>query len=148
MNDYTRTSIRQNNIEKSCIDHIATNVPAKCSEAIIVKEHLGSSDHMGITITKYTKELKIKPSTIKKRSYKLFDKERFVQEIKYTDFSKVLTSENIEEAAEEFSTTFRNVLDNHAPVKIFQTRRNYCPWLTEETKEPVSYTHLTLPTKA
>ena len=26
------------------------------------------------------------------------------------------------------------MLDNHAPMKVFQTRRNYNPWLSDDTK--------------
>ena len=29
------------------------------------------------------------------------------------------------------------VLDNQAPIKIFQSRKNYNPWLSDETKAQI-----------
>ena len=43
-------------------------------------------------------------------------------------------SDDIDDAAEVFDKKFRNILDKHAPIKIFQMRRNYNPYLSEETK--------------
>ena len=54
VHDYTRTELRAGGIEKSCIDHISTNCPTKCSPACVIKDELCSSDHFGITIKKYT----------------------------------------------------------------------------------------------
>ena len=34
-----------------------------------------------------------------------------------------------------FSRKFRFVLNNHAPWIIFQVRKSFKPWLTDETKE-------------
>ena len=42
------------------------------------------------------------------------------------------TDEN--EAAKKFCSIFRSILDNHAPIKVFQTRKNYAPWVSTETK--------------
>ena len=33
-----------------------------------------------------------------------------------------------------FECMFRKILDKHAPVKVFQMRKNYTPYLREETK--------------
>ena len=38
-------------------------------------------------------------------------------------------------AAEIFSVIYSNVFDNHAAIKVFQNRKNYAPWLSDETKE-------------
>ena len=46
-----------------------------------------------------------------------------INEIINTDFSEVLNQDDIETAAEIFSKTFVSVVDNHAPVKIFQSRK-------------------------
>ena len=36
-----------------------------------------------------------------------------------------------------FEKIFGQILDNHAPVKIFQTRYNYAPWLSDKTKNDI-----------
>ena len=137
VSSYTRSNLRRDIVEQSCIDHISTNVPAKCANISIVENELGSSDHAAISVLKYSREIIMKPATIKKRSYKRFNEENFVMEIRNTDFSEVLETEDITVAAEKFSNIFKNVLDNHAPIKIFQSRKHYAPWLTDETKEMI-----------
>ena len=34
-----------------------------------------------------------------------------------------------------FSGIFGSILNKHAPLKVFQVRNNYSPWLSKETKE-------------
>ena len=41
---------------------------------------------------------------------------------------------DIDEAAEKFKNIFVEVLDKHAPLKVIQVRKNYVPYLSEETK--------------
>ena len=66
----TRTELRGNKVQKSCIDHITTNVPSKCvdTQALVG----GSSDHLAIMTTKLSKEVVTRPIVIKRRSYKFF----------------------------------------------------------------------------
>ena len=42
--------------------------------------------------------------------------------------------DDIEEAAVEFQNIFKTILDKHAPMKTFQIRKHYIPYLSEETK--------------
>ena len=34
--------------------------------------------------------------------------------------------------------TINNILDTMAPIKTYQVRKNYCPWLSDKTKELIS----------
>ena len=129
----TRTELRGNSVEKACLDHVTTNVPGKCRNTRVLAA--GSSDHLAVITTKLSKEIRTKPQSIRKRSYKQFSPEDFLREMKYTDFSSVLLERNLHQAASKFSEIFKSVLDNHAPVKIFQTRKNYAPYLSESLKE-------------
>ena len=43
----------------------------------------------------------------------------------------------MDEATNTFAQIFGEILDNHAPVKTFQTRSNYAPWLSITTKEDI-----------
>ena len=54
--------------------------------------------------------------------------------MKFTDFEEVLKTDVPEEATEAFTRIFSKIIDNHAPIKVFLTRNNYAPWLSEETK--------------
>ena len=84
-----------------------------------------------------SKEVNNRPSLIKKRSYKYFDRENFLLEVRNTDFSKVINSLDVDEASNIFAKLFRRILENHAPIKVFQTRKNYAPWLSDSTKEEI-----------
>ena len=105
----------------------------KC-EAVRV-EALGDSDHMGVTVNKFSKEFQYKPRAVLKRNYKNFILESFLLDIHRSRINaEVLACEDLDTAASVFEERFTEILDFHAPVKIFQTRNNYVPYLSEETK--------------
>ena len=70
----TRIQIVGGILQQSCLDHVTTNVPEKCSLPEIIPA--GSSDHLPVLITKYSRELRSQPKTIKKRSFPDHKKER------------------------------------------------------------------------
>ena len=45
--------------------------------------------------------------------------------------------EDVDNAVQLFTDRFSKGLDDHAPLKIFQTRKNYSPWLSLETKNMI-----------
>ena len=130
----TRSEVVQGgSVSASCIDHCYTNSPEKVSKPEVVA--VGNSDHLGVVITKYSRATKTKPNTVKKRSYKNFLVEDFLTEVMESDINRVVTACNdVDAAAEIFEEMFKTILDKHAPVKIFQMRKNYNPYLREETK--------------
>ena len=69
VNNYTRVQSYADTVQRSCLDHVTTNVPGKCSVPEISAG--GSSDHMAVLITKFSREVKNQPKTIKKRNYKI-----------------------------------------------------------------------------
>ena len=89
----TRTELRNDRDEKSCLDHIVTNVPGKCINTKVVAA--GSSDHLAIMTTKLSKEINTRPEVVRKRSYKSFNVVNFFREITYTDFGEVLRETDI-----------------------------------------------------
>ena len=121
----------------SCLDHVTTNVPEKCSipEVLLTQ----SSDHMPILVTKYSREPRIQPQTIKKRLYKNFSPADFLIDVydcvQNGGFEKVLNNNNLEEASLIFSGVFGTILNNHAPLKVIQVRNNYASWISDETKQ-------------
>ena len=134
VNENTRSEVIQGNmVSKTCIDHCYTNAPEKISKPEVLS--VGTSDHLGVVVTKYSKVEKSKPQTVKKRSYKNFKVEDFLTEIFESKINESVTEcDDIDAAAETFEKMFREILDEHAPVKVFQMRKNYTPYLSEETK--------------
>ena len=132
--EFTRSETTASGISRSCIDHIYSDAPLKCSTPAVVSG--GDSDHLAVVFTKFTRELRLKPQTILKRNYKHFDEEMFLNDILESNLvDKVMECKDIETAAATFGKVFREVLDIHAPVKTFQVRTNYVPHLSEETKK-------------
>ena len=61
--------------------------------------------------------------------------EKFLIDINNSQLNEKITAcEEFEEAAEIFEAVFRTILDKHAPVKKFQVRKNYLPFISEDTK--------------
>ena len=132
----TRTELRGNTIQTSCIDHITTNALNKCTSVSVIAA--GNSDHLAVSVKKLAKAKACRPDVIKKRSYKTFKPESFLREVKYTDFSTVLSEKNENLASQKFCKIFCSILNNHAPVKVFQSRKHYAPWLSNETKQMIT----------
>ena len=131
--DYTRSEMSRNGISRSCIDHIYTNSPVKCDRPKV--ECAGDSDHLAIVMNKFSKELQNKPKTVLKRSYKNFDPPTFLTDVRNCCIDEAVTAcDDLNHAAEVFQELFGSILDRHAPRKIFQTRKNYVPFISEETK--------------
>ena len=134
MSVFTRNqTIANGAISRSCIDHISTNTADKCSVPVVTSA--GNSDHLAVLVTKYSRQLRQDPKTIKKRNYRYFNSVDFLTEVSRTSFDRVTQCNNIDTAAALFSGIFGSVLNKHAPVKIYQTRNNFVPWLSTETKD-------------
>ena len=130
----TRSEVAQGGIiSTSCIDHCYTNSPEKVSDPEVVA--VGSSDHLGVVVRKFSKVARSNPNTVKKRSYRDFKVEEFLKEVIESDINRaVMGCNDVDDAAVVFQEKFKNILDKHAPIKIFQMRKNYNPYLKEETK--------------
>ena len=108
------------------MDHVYTNVPGKCDAPIV--ESAGDNDHLAVIFTKFSKELRQQPQTIKKRSYKYFNVEDFLTEVNASSINEDIKHiDNIDDAATKFQELFGSILDKHAPVKVFQIRKHYVP---------------------
>ena len=118
--------------EISCIDHVYCNAKYKCSIPTVIVS--GASDHDIIRYTRYSKPPPSPPRTIRRRSYKNFIEEDFLTDLAVVDWSEVYAATDVDTATEIFTSKFRNVLNQHAPWIIFQMRKNFSPWLTEDTK--------------
>ena len=139
VNQPTRIQKVGNGLQKSCLDHINTNVPDKCAPPEIFTT--GSSDHLPIMVTKYSREAKSQPKAIKKRNHKHFNIADFLLDVQKhvvnNSFDKVLNNEDSNEAGALFSGIFGTVLNKHAPLKVFQVRNNSANWLSSETKDMI-----------
>ena len=134
--NYTRIRLVNNQIQRSCLDHVYVNCVSKMTAPEIIP--IGKSDHMGLLVTKSTKEIRTAPRTTLKRVYKNFDKDNFVNDIREAKergkFNCVLTSEDENDAFAKFCASYVHILNKHAPLKVIQNRTHYVPYLNEELR--------------
>ena len=90
--EFTRSEIVQGNqVSASCIDHYYTNVPNKMAQPDVCAT--GTSDNLGVVVTKFIKVNNKGPQTIKKRCYRLFDIESFLSDTLNSSLSPILCLE-------------------------------------------------------
>ena len=121
----------KNVTQTSCIDHLYTNARYRISPVRVVS--WGSSDHDALIYVRYSKEPKPPARTIRKRSFKSFDTKKYLADIAALSFDEVYWCLDVDAAAEILTQKLVSVLDIHAPLIVFQHRKNYLPWLTEDT---------------
>ena len=125
----TRVSSSQ---KQSVLDHVYTNFPEKMSEIQAVFK--GSSDHKLICCTRFTRSAVCKPRIICKRSYKNFEQSKFREAIRKVSWWDIYMCNNVDEAVSEMSHRITSILNVMAPIKSFQVRKNYAPWISESAK--------------
>ena len=95
---------------------------------------LVSNDHKLIKVTRFSKSFRQNPRYIRKRIFKDFDDTVFKQKLEETNLGEVFACTDVNTAAEMITSKISKVLDEMAPVKTIQTRTNYVPWLSDNTK--------------
>ena len=121
-----------NSTEISCIDHVYCNVKHRCSLPTVIVS--GASDHDIVSYVRYSKSPPSPARTIRIRSYKEFIEEDFLTDVSAVDWTEVYTATDVDTATEIFTRKFNHVLNMHAPWIIFQKRKYFTPWITDETK--------------
>ena len=128
------TRIRQNQTP-ALLDHHWTNRPEKVTNVQTFFQ--GGSDHKLIFAVRQTKNIISKPRIIKKRSFKNFKSEDFVAAVRIIKWFDVYMSNDVEVAIEIVTQRLTEVLDQMAPIKTFQSRSNYAPWVSDNTKNKI-----------
>ena len=116
----------------SGLDHIYTSVPEKLSQAQV--KVCGSSDHKLILATRYSKNIRDNIRYCKKRSYKNFDQNKFLEEVNKISWWDVYSCTDVDMAVDIFTKKLTDILDRMAPVRKFQIRTKYAAWVSVDTK--------------
>ena len=78
--------------------------------------------------------LKAPPRTIEYRSYRNYDKESFITELKETDWGIVDAKGDVDSAVDMFNTLYTDIADRHAPIKKARIKDIKTPWMTSDLK--------------
>ena len=134
--EITRVRAVGGTVQRSCLDHITVNCLSKMNRCEV--HGVGQSDHLGIMVTKYSRELRQTARTTRKRVYKNFNHTEFLEDIRKAkregQFAKIIETNDIETAGNTFTDVFTSILDKHAPIKVVQNRKHYVPYISPELK--------------
>ena len=117
----------------SGLDHIYTNKPDKLSD--VHTEFMGGSDHRLLKIVRYSKSLKRSVRYVRKRCFKNFSSQEFIQAVRSISWFDLYLCQNVDQASKMITTKLGEILDAMAPIKTIQIRTKYAPWLSENTKQ-------------
>ena len=109
----------------SCIDHVYVNYKSRCSDISVIS--FGNSDHDLIGYVRYAKDPPSPARTIRKRSYKNFNEEDFLNHLRQIDWSAVFYCQDVDVAVETFTRMFKFVMDEHIPWVLYQIRKKFSP---------------------
>ena len=73
---------------------------------------------------------KLSQRITKKRSYKNFDPEAFRLEVRKISWWNIHSCNDVNLAVQLLSDKLTKILDEMAPIKVFQSGTNYAPWLS------------------
>ena len=131
IDEYTRIRDVNGVLQRSCLDHVTVNCVNKIININVLG--VGQSDHLGVMVTKMSREMRTSPRTTRKRVYKNFVPCDFINDIRAAkesgSFSSMHDTEDIDKAGDIFVDTFNEVLNKHAPIKTIQNRNNYIPYM-------------------
>ena len=80
-----------------------------------------------------SKSFKTSCRYIRKRSYKNFDKQLFIKAVQEVGWLDLYLCNDVNKAVNIFNQKITDILDEMAPMKTFQVRANYAPFLSEKT---------------
>ena len=130
VNTHTRSWAHQSD---STVDHCWSNSP---NRVISYTNNLCTySDHNVITVLIRFKDRVLPSQEIQKRSRKNLDSKILIDDIKATDWTDLLESNNVDVINGMLEEVIRGALDKQAPVKNIQVRNNYKSWVTPQLKE-------------
>ena len=115
----------------SGLDHIYTNIPDKISH--VQKFHCGGSDHNIILAVRSSKSIRNSPEYIRKRCYRNFDPQLFIKSVRQTNWLDLYLSTDVNRAVYILTSNITNILNVMAPMKTFQLKKNYNPWISKCT---------------
>ena len=117
------------------LDHIYTSVPEKLSQVKV--KVCGSSDHRLIITTRHAKNIVENARYCRKRSYKNFDENKFMEELEKVKWWGVYSSNDVDVAVDTFTRILTDILDVMAPIKTFQLKTRYAAWVSEGTLQKI-----------
>ena len=121
-------------VPKTGLDHVYSNRIDKLSP--ITTEFTGMSDHKIVIVRKFSRDYKRKERYTTKRCFKDFNENKFKMAVKIMpELEDCLLESDVNCAANFLTSGLCRILAVMAPIKTFQLRNNYVPYLSTITKD-------------
>ena len=131
LNQLIHKATRVTNTTSTTIDLIFVTDKKLYRETGIFRTSI--SDHYLIyTIRDFNANLAKKPTCAELRSFKNFDEDKFLDELRNVPWHICKDIESIDFTWETWLRLFMNVVDKHIPMRKKRIRKNACPWITNE----------------
>ena len=117
----------------SGLDHIYTDKPEKLSD--VQTEFMGGSDHRLLKIVRFSKSLKRSARYVRKRCFKNFNKEDFLQAVRQLTWYDLYMCQDVNQASQILTSKLGKILDAMAPIRTIQIHTRYASWLSDNTKK-------------
>ena len=117
----------------SLIDHLWTKCPQKIIQCSNISRP--TADHNIIVSILRRKGSQKGNEEVRKRQWNSLDIEKLKQRISEVDWTQLYNQEDPNLAYDLLETQLQEALDSQIPVRNFQTRKDYRPWVKKETKE-------------
>ena len=125
------------NQQDSAVDHCWTNVTDRViNHSNVVRT---GSDHNVISIRLRMKDRVLDIREKEKRIRKNMDPEHFKELVKQADWTELLLSDNIDVMNGILEKVIRDALDEVAPIKTIQTRKNFKNWISQDLKNKMKH---------
>ena len=111
-----------------------TNKPRCFQNTTVVETGLSDFHSLVLTLMK-THIPRLKPKVIKYRSYKKFEPEKFLQDVKDIDFKEDLNG--ADSFYKNISSAFREIVDRHAPLKTKVQKGNTAPFMNQQLQKAI-----------
>ena len=122
-----KTPTRVSELTQSTIDLIFTNHYHRTVESGVIP--CAISDHSLIYCTAKSGVSKGPPRIIEYRSYRTYDKNAFINDLKEVDWDLVTNRDNINSALNGWNEMFLNIANRHAPLKQTRVKGIQIPWI-------------------
>lgn len=114
--------------KESTIDLIFVNNNYRVTEKGVL--NLALSDHCMVYCVIKAGVPKVPPRFIEYRSYKHYDKNLFLQDLRNVDWQPVYDFDDVNDAINTWCNLYTNVADQHAPTKKQRIKGLKTPWMT------------------
>ena len=135
VNTATRIQSVNNVVEKSIIDHVYTNCSHMIPETDV--QPVGSSDHLGLVVNKYSKFQPDNQRSFRVRNYS--GQPHLLQAILENKVNELVANcNNLDEANETFKKEILYYANKFTPIKTITPKKNRKPFLKPETMQLIN----------